>query len=80
MQCESRTGSVSPVGQYDLSSLSEDSDSGTEQGQPLEQHDGEEGEGAGGHETKQENRVSLMSSILKQVPFNSLSLSYMFMH
>ena len=70
-QCESRTGSVSPVGHYDLSSisLSEDSDSGTELAQALEQQDGE-GEREGGQENKAESRISLTSSILKQVRFS----------
>ena len=71
-QCESRTGSVSSVGHYDLSSLSEDSDSGTEPAQALEQYDGE-GEGEGDQDNKIENRTSLTSSILKQVQFLSHS-------
>ena len=66
-QCESRTGLVSPVGHYDLSTLSEDSDSGGEQGQALEQHDGPGGEGESAQEEKMVSRASLMSSILKQV-------------
>ena len=69
---------MSPVGHYDLPiSLSEDSDSGAEQVQASEQHDGE-GEEEGGQEKKMVNRVSLASSILKQVLFNSLSLSLCF--
>lgn len=58
---------MSPVGHYDLSTLSEDSDSGGEQGQALEQHDGPGGEGESAQEEKMVSRASLMSSILKQV-------------
>ena len=75
MQCESRTGTVSPVGRYDLSTLSEDSDSGAEQGQALEleQIDGPGGEGECAQEETVVSRASLTSSILKQVIQNSLS-------
>ena len=73
---------MSRVGQYDFPSLSEDSDSSPEQVQALVQQGGE-GEEEEEQDNKMENRVSLTSSILKQVKFNltlslSLSLSFSF--